>query len=107
MFITKKSGEHKFKFYAFLYFSCFQIYLVIIHQQLAHCRIYTNISNNSIEHLTDESLLETMFLPFVHKVDLCTQVHFAIVINQCKSQSYEHHITIIKLLFFHVSTIQV
>lgn len=34
--------------------------------------------------MTDESLLETMFLHFAHKVDLRTQVYFAIVINQCK-----------------------
>lgn len=34
--------------------------------------------------MTDESLLETMFLHFAHKVDLCPQVYFAIVINQCK-----------------------
>lgn len=62
----------------FLYFSCIK---VAIHQ---YCSIYRNITNNSIEHLTDESLLETMFLHFAHKEDLCTQERFAIVTNQCK-----------------------
>lgn len=55
-----------------------------INTTTAHCRIYTNISDHSIEHLTDESLLETTFLFSVHKEDLCTQVKLAIVINQCK-----------------------
>lgn len=69
------------------------------------CRIITNISNHSIEHLTDESLLETMFLHFVHKVGLCTQVFFAIVINQCKRSviwtpyNYNNN----KVLFFFLS----
>lgn len=89
VFHTKKRSQMVFffKWFYFLfsrYRTC--LYQVLIHQRLAAVAgyIYTNISNNSIEHLTEESLLETTFLHFVHKVDPCTQVYFAIVIIQCK-----------------------
>lgn len=56
--------------------------------------------------MTDESLLETMLLHFVHKVDLCTQVYYAIVINQCKRSviwtpyNYNNKVVVFSYCFF-------
>lgn len=59
---SNKSPQTTTESFVFLYF--FPCIKVAIQQ---YCRIYRNNTNNSIEHLTDESLLETMFFAF------CTQ----------------------------------
>ena len=76
-YIWQHKQGHNTVYFLLLFMLLLYPYQFIIYQQLVYCRIYTNISNDSIEYLTDESLLETMFSFSVRKYILVLKYIFS------------------------------